>query len=139
MKADTEIDSEWESRMQNPDIPPILLALRSPAEHTARRRIWARGFTAGATKEYHHSIITRANQLVGILAKESSKRDIVDISKWIGCFTFDFMGDMVYVLSRSAKAPLTEKKYPCRFSGGFELMSETKDHEFKELMHKNLQ
>jgi len=110
-----------ESRMiPNPAIPPVLLAIRSPADHTARRRIWARGFTTGAIKEYQHSIIKRTNQLVGILSKESSKHGMVDISKWIGCFTFDFMGDMV-------------------FGGGFELMSETKDHEFKHLMHKNLQ
>lgn len=106
--------------LPNPDIPPVLLAIRSPAEHTARRRIWARAFTASAIKEYHQSIIKRADQLVGILSRESLRFGVVDISKWIGCFTFDFMGDMV-------------------FSGGFELMSETKDHEFKHLMHKNLQ
>lgn len=112
---------KWESRMlPNPEIPPILLALRSPAEHTARRRIWARAFTAGAIKEYQDSIVKRANQLVGVLSNEASRDATVDVSKWIGCFTFDFMGDMV-------------------FGGGFELMSETKDHEFKHLMHKNLQ
>ena len=81
--------------LPNPEIPPILLALRSPAEHTARRRIWARAFTAGAIKEYQDSIVKRANQLVGILSDEALRNNVVDVSKWIGCFTFDFMGDMV--------------------------------------------
>jgi len=113
--------AEWDARMlPNPDIPPVLIGLRSPAEHTARRRIWARAFTAASIKEYHQYIVKRANQLVEIIYRESEGQGVVDMSKWIGRFTFDFMGDMV-------------------FSGGFETMSETKDHDFMKLMHKNLE
>ncbi len=118
----------------------MLLALRSPTEHSARRRIWARAFTANAIKEYHHSIIKRANQLVNILSTESVKYDMVDISKWIGCFTFDFMGDMVFVSIPLAPHNCSnERIHEFRFSGGFETMSETRDHEFKYLMHRNFQ
>lgn len=132
---------EWDARVvPNPEIPPNLIALRSPAEHSTRRRTWARAFTANAIKEYHPSIIKRANQLVGILAEESSKYGKVDVSKWIGYFTFDFMGDMVCVsVSLNSLYDSYKRIRTFRFGGGFELMSETKDHEFQYLMHRNLE
>lgn len=90
----------WESRMlPNPAIPSSFIAVRSTEEHTARRRLWARGFTASAIKGYHLSLVKRANQLVDMLTQDISankdKQGVVDVAEWIGYFAFDFMGDMV--------------------------------------------
>ena len=76
-------------------MPPILLAIRDPHEHMARRRLWQRAFTTESVKEYEGTVVKRALQLVDLLASEAKKSEPVDLAKWIGYFTFDFMGDMV--------------------------------------------
>ena len=73
---------------------PQVIAIRPPAEHLARRRNWARAFTAGSVKDMHPKIVKRTAQLMDILEREAQKPS-VDIAKWIGYFTFDVMGDFV--------------------------------------------
>ena len=74
----------------NPEIPP-LGALRDPAEHAHRRRPWTRAFNSSALNEYQPKIALRVLQLVD---KLSNQKGVVNLSMWIGWFTYDFMSDM---------------------------------------------
>jgi cytochrome P450 len=63
-----------------------LLALRDPEEHSRRRRIWNRAFSASALKEYDVVIRNRLAQLVEILDDSSGKS--IDLSQWMGRFMY---------------------------------------------------
>ena len=76
--------------------PPVysLLTQRDPVEHARRRRPWNRAFSTAALKEYEPIVAKRVSQLVeGI----SQRKGVTDLAQWISFFTYDFMGDMVYV------------------------------------------
>ncbi|KAG7091750.1 hypothetical protein E1B28_008151 [Marasmius oreades] len=60
--------------------------------HAARRRIWNRGMSTESLREYEVIIARRANQLVEAL----QARDKIDLAKWLGYFTVDFMADMAF-------------------------------------------
>ena len=49
---------------------------------------------AECVRGYEPTIAKRSLQLVGELEKAAEKDEDVDLAKWIGYFTFDFMGDM---------------------------------------------
>ena len=92
--------TEFMSRMiPNPQIPPVLIAIRQNSAHAMRRKIWGRAFTASEIKGNHPSIVRRAAQLVEVIGNQlgDSKSGTVDMTEWISNFTFDFMGDMVFV------------------------------------------
>nr|AAX81444.1 high nitrogen upregulated cytochrome P450 monooxygenase 2 [Phanerodontia chrysosporium] len=83
----------WDGRFMYSPIPAMVGA-RDHAYHMQRRRPWNRAFSATALKEYEPLIYGRVHQLVSALADRQGQ--VVDIAKWIGYFTYDFMGDMVY-------------------------------------------
>ena len=96
--------------------PPIksLISTRTAAEHAKRRRPWTRAFSTAALKEYQPTIHKRGTQLAEGLAnsclgahgrkgrdigsKEEDTTSWTDLALWTGYFTYDFMGDLVYVL-----------------------------------------
>ncbi|KAJ6583187.1 cytochrome P450 [Mycena sp. CBHHK59/15] len=84
---------------QDPNAPLNLLVLQGEA-HANRRRIWNRGMSTEALKDYEAIIAKRAMQLLERIADVPG---FVDLSAWISYFSFDFMGDMA-------------------FGGGFELL-----------------
>ncbi|KAG6811738.1 hypothetical protein H0H92_006003 [Tricholoma furcatifolium] len=77
---------------RDPNAPQNLLAMRGPA-HMERRRIWSRGFTNASLAEYEDALIKRTESLVNKLALLSAP---VDLSRWLGLFSLDFMGDMAF-------------------------------------------
>ncbi|KAF8516666.1 cytochrome P450 [Gautieria morchelliformis] len=68
-----------------------ILHLTDPNEHTQRRRLWSNAFSTSALKGYQVLLARRVEQLVENL---ESRVGIVDLSRWISFFSFDFMGDL---------------------------------------------
>ncbi|KZT08061.1 cytochrome P450 [Laetiporus sulphureus 93-53] len=79
-----------------------LVGARDLQDHAEARRIWNRGFTMASVKRYEPLIIRRTSQLVDELKKQCTKDStgkpsaVVDVAKWVSCFSFDFMGDLVF-------------------------------------------
>ncbi|VDC00540.1 unnamed protein product [Peniophora sp. CBMAI 1063] len=98
----------WDNRSN----PVVLVGERDVEVHAHRRRTWARGLTASATKEYVPFIEKRARQLMerlgDAIVASGEKSGEVNLSAWLSYFATDFMGDMA-------------------FGGGFELMKEGGD------------
>ncbi|VDC02502.1 unnamed protein product [Peniophora sp. CBMAI 1063] len=97
--------------------PPTLIATRDVAEHAHRRKAWNRALSAAAVRDYEGTIATRSRQLVErwkalveaqTNEKATYKSALIDLSRWMGFFTADFMGDMA-------------------FGGGFELIRDGAD------------
>ncbi|KAJ7039626.1 cytochrome P450 [Mycena alexandri] len=84
----------WDGRMPENKKVRSLFALRDPEEHSRRRRIWNRAFSASALKDYDVVVRNRLAQLQEILADNSGKS--VDLSQWIARFTYDVMNDIVF-------------------------------------------
>ncbi|CAL1706398.1 unnamed protein product [Somion occarium] len=80
-------------RWMGPEPMDAMIMVRNPVEHHRRRRPWNRAFSTAALKEYEPLVAKRVNQLVGKIA---SDKGVVDIAKFIGYFTYDFMGDMAF-------------------------------------------
>ncbi|KIK52994.1 hypothetical protein GYMLUDRAFT_179526, partial [Collybiopsis luxurians FD-317 M1] len=91
----------------DPNAPGNLVTL-SGEKHAMRRRLWNRGMSNESLKEYEAIITKRALQLAAQLSKPENTT--ADLSKWLGFFTLDFMGDMA-------------------FGGGFETLIEGADRE----------
>ncbi|KAJ7080336.1 high nitrogen upregulated cytochrome P450 monooxygenase 2 [Mycena belliarum] len=85
-----------------------LLSLRGDA-HANRRRIWNRGMSMESLNGYETILVKRITQLVARLEGLAGPMP-VDMSKWLGYFTFDVMGDMA-------------------FGGGFEMVRDGRDKE----------
>jgi cytochrome P450 len=85
-----------------------LLTLRDSAIHAERRKLWNKGFSTSALKDYEEIVVNRGKQLVAIFEESAKKGEPVDMARFTGFFTFDFMGDMA-------------------FGGGFELMRDKGD------------
>ncbi|GJE99305.1 cytochrome P450 [Phanerochaete sordida] len=71
-----------------------LIGSRDPKEHQRRRRPWNRAFSGTALKEYNPMIQARVQELGDALA--ARRGQVVDLAEWIGFFTYDFMGDLVF-------------------------------------------
>ncbi|GAB7355616.1 hypothetical protein MBLNU459_g6340t1 [Dothideomycetes sp. NU459] len=69
-----------------------LLFFRDRATHDRRRRIWSPGFSDKALRGYEPRI-QRYNDLL-MAQIESSGGEPMDISKWLGFYSFDVMGDL---------------------------------------------
>ncbi|KAJ7074052.1 high nitrogen upregulated cytochrome P450 monooxygenase 2 [Mycena amicta] len=89
--------------------PPTIVSLVGDA-HTAKRRVWNRGMTASAIRDYDPLLAKRARQLIDHLDSQGARPDPVDLVFWFDLFALDLMGDLC-------------------FGGGFELMKEGKDKE----------
>ncbi|KAI0046133.1 cytochrome P450 [Auriscalpium vulgare] len=81
----------YEAR-QDPNAPQNLLVLTGKA-HAARRRLWNRGMSPEALREYERFLLRRATQL---FRKLEGQKETVDMAEWISFFAFDFMGDMAF-------------------------------------------
>ncbi|KAI0265038.1 high nitrogen upregulated cytochrome P450 monooxygenase 2 [Gloeopeniophorella convolvens] len=94
--------------------PTSLINTRDATDHSRRRKMWTRGFSTSALKEYEAFVFKRLRQLVikiDSLVQEAAneKREaLLDIASWFEFFSTDFMGDMA-------------------FGGGFELMDSNGD------------
>ncbi|KAF7312090.1 Protein kinase domain-containing protein [Mycena indigotica] len=86
--------SWWDGRMPENKNVRSLLALRDPEEHSRRRRIWNRAFSTIALKEYDSVVRNRLAQLGEALNENCGKT--VDLSQWLGRFTYDVMNDIVF-------------------------------------------
>ncbi|KAJ7164017.1 cytochrome P450 [Mycena crocata] len=84
----------WDGRMPENKTVRSLLSLRDPEEHSRRRRIWNRAFSASALKEYDLVVRNRLAQLVEILSDNNGTS--IDLSQWIGRFMYDVMNDIVF-------------------------------------------
>ncbi|KAL4247923.1 Cytochrome P450 superfamily protein [Abortiporus biennis] len=77
---------------RDPNAPGNLISMRGE-DHANRRRLWNRGMSTESLKHYEEVIANRAQQLVEQLQSSTGP---VDLARWIGFFTFDFMGDMAF-------------------------------------------
>ncbi|KAJ8468958.1 hypothetical protein ONZ45_g17054 [Pleurotus djamor] len=68
-----------------------LIGVQDVQEHARRRRPWSRGLSTTALKDYEGILMNRVRQLANYLAQQTGP---VDLSEWIGYFTYDFMSDM---------------------------------------------
>ncbi|CAK5277250.1 unnamed protein product [Mycena citricolor] len=94
----------------DPNLPTKSLILLRGEAHANRRRIWNRGLNSAAIASYEVTMGKRVSQLLERLEEESRSGQSVNFSKWMGYFTFDFMGDMA-------------------FGGGFEMLRDGGDRE----------
>ncbi|THU91373.1 cytochrome P450 [Dendrothele bispora CBS 962.96] len=94
-------------RQINQSIPQSVVVANSTTLHAKKRRLWNRGMSMQAIRDYEPSIVRRGRQLRDGLVKRSEEGS-VDLVKWINYFTFDFMSDMA-------------------FGGGSEMLREGKD------------
>ncbi|EJD02376.1 cytochrome P450 [Fomitiporia mediterranea MF3/22] len=107
-----------------PGTTPHVNALRDIDKHHERRKLWNHGFTSAAIKDYQPTVANRVLQLVEELGSGSrNEGDIngrsVDLSRWIGYFAYDFMGDLV-------------------FGGGFELMHRSGNNDFRPILEDTM-
>ncbi|KAF7322341.1 hypothetical protein HMN09_00011800 [Mycena chlorophos] len=84
--------------------PPTIVSLIGDA-HTSKRRVWNRGMTSPAIREYNVFLVKRTQQLIERLQNQTTS---VDIVFWLDLFALDLMGDL-------------------SFGGGFESMKEGRD------------
>ncbi|KAJ7153585.1 high nitrogen upregulated cytochrome P450 monooxygenase 2 [Mycena crocata] len=61
--------------------------------HAERRNRWALGFTSKALRETDEFLLPRVDRL---LRKVGEQEGVLDLGKWFGYFTFDFMGDLFF-------------------------------------------
>ncbi|CAK5277510.1 unnamed protein product [Mycena citricolor] len=92
----------------DPAVPAKSLLVLKGEAHANRRRIWNRGLNSASIAAYEVTLVKRVAQLLERLEEQSLSGSSVSISKWLGYFTFDFMGDMA-------------------FGGGFEMMRDRGD------------
>ncbi|KAH8797552.1 cytochrome P450 monooxygenase-like protein [Hyaloscypha sp. PMI_1271] len=67
---------------------------RSRVEHDKRRKIWDRGFSAKALREYEHRVTGFTDDLISQLTSRSGEP--VNVSRWMNYYAFDMMGDMAF-------------------------------------------
>ncbi|KAJ7662844.1 cytochrome P450 [Mycena polygramma] len=61
--------------------------------HAERRARWALAFTTKAIREADKFLLPRVDRLISKLGEQEGE---LDIGKWFGYFTFDFMGDLFF-------------------------------------------
>ncbi|KAJ7648640.1 high nitrogen upregulated cytochrome P450 monooxygenase 2 [Mycena polygramma] len=61
--------------------------------HAERRARWALAFTTKAIRESDKFLLPRVDRLIARLGEQEG---VLDIGKWFGYFTFDFMGDLFF-------------------------------------------
>ncbi|KAI0751746.1 high nitrogen upregulated cytochrome P450 monooxygenase 2 [Daedaleopsis nitida] len=83
----------WVSQVISFSNKPSLIAERNTHEHARKRKPWNRAFNSAALKGYEDIIAKRVSELADGLAKQKSE---VDLGKWIGWFSYDFMSDMAF-------------------------------------------
>ncbi|KAJ6630962.1 cytochrome P450 [Mycena sp. CBHHK59/15] len=84
----------WDGRMPENKTVRSILSLRNPEEHSRRRRIWNRAFSASALKEYDVVVKNRLVQFVEIINDNAGQS--IDLTQWMGWFMYDVMNDIVF-------------------------------------------
>ena len=67
---------------------------RDKPEHSRRRKVWDRGFTAKALKDYEPRVAGHTEELMQAI--EQRKGQPMDASLWFNYFSFDVMGDLSF-------------------------------------------
>ncbi|KAL0565135.1 hypothetical protein V5O48_016893 [Marasmius crinis-equi] len=73
---------------------PYSLIQAKGEDRINRRRVWSRGFTTEAMKEYQEIVVKKAAQLGEALSARSGSE--VDLLEWLNFFSFDFMAEMMF-------------------------------------------
>ncbi|KAL5359064.1 cytochrome P450 [Aspergillus floccosus] len=68
--------------------------MRDPAEHAARRRVWARAFSDPLLRGYEARVREYQQRLVERLA--DMRGQAVDARKWVNLYSFDVMGALTF-------------------------------------------
>ncbi|KAK1236279.1 hypothetical protein PQX77_000483 [Marasmius sp. AFHP31] len=93
--------------------PYSLIALKGEARND-RRRVWSRGFTSEAIKEYQEIVVKKGALLgEGLVARSNSE---VDLLQWLNCFSY------VFILSSIVLSVLKRLMYFRRFDFMAEMM-----------------
>ncbi|KAJ7097746.1 cytochrome P450 [Mycena belliarum] len=95
-----------------------LINSRDLTLHAAARKAWTRAFSPAAIRGYEPILIRRVAQLAEALAGKG-EGGVVDLSRWLSFFAFDFMGDLA-------------------FGGGFELMRDGDSEGLWHIMERGL-
>ncbi|KAL1954913.1 hypothetical protein VTO42DRAFT_451 [Malbranchea cinnamomea] len=69
---------------------------RDKAFHAKRRRLWDRGFSMKALKEYEPRVVSHCAELLSQFSALAAKGEPVEIPRWVDYFSFDVMGDLVF-------------------------------------------
>lgn len=80
----------------NPAAPHALIGIRIPSEHARRRKAWQTAFSSENQKNYHLIIERRGLQLAECFEKIARSGETVDLARWVGRFTYDFMMDLIF-------------------------------------------
>ncbi|ESK88155.1 cytochrome p450 [Moniliophthora roreri MCA 2997] len=91
--------------------------------HTARRRMWNRGMSSESLREYEDIIYRHATQLVEGLASRSQ----VDLGRWLGYFSIDFMADMAFGAGNSGPQMLLNGQDKHGLIGLIEIAAKTSE------------
>ncbi|PYH91424.1 cytochrome p450 monooxygenase [Aspergillus ellipticus CBS 707.79] len=67
---------------------------RDPVEHARRRKVWDRGFSAKALRDYEPRVAHYTDQLLAHL--EETKGKPINMSDWFSFYSFDVMGDLAF-------------------------------------------
>ncbi|RPD52781.1 cytochrome P450 [Lentinus tigrinus ALCF2SS1-7] len=70
-----------------------MVAIQDTDVHLRRRKLWQRGMSPSAIKEYEHFIARRARQLLDRMGEQKGE---ITIGNWFNYFTYDFMSDMAF-------------------------------------------
>ncbi|KAK4550276.1 hypothetical protein LTR36_003243 [Oleoguttula mirabilis] len=68
--------------------------IRNKPEHTSRRKVWDRGFSSKALRDYEPRVQKYAEQLLGQL--DARVGQSVNVTDWFNFYSFDVMGDLAF-------------------------------------------
>ncbi|KIJ45954.1 hypothetical protein M422DRAFT_778700 [Sphaerobolus stellatus SS14] len=71
-----------------------VIGIIDPEEHAQRRKIWDRGLNISAVHGYTDALSKQVHQLLEVL--EIREGIPFDLSGWLSCLSFDFMGDLAF-------------------------------------------
>ncbi|ETS81741.1 hypothetical protein PFICI_06743 [Pestalotiopsis fici W106-1] len=71
-----------------------LQMIRNKPDHIKRRRVWDRGFSANALRQYEPRVQNYTNQLMEQLSKRENTP--VNVTDWFNFYSFDVMGDLAW-------------------------------------------
>ncbi|PWY70995.1 benzoate 4-monooxygenase cytochrome P450 [Aspergillus heteromorphus CBS 117.55] len=67
---------------------------RDPVEHAQRRKVWERGFTSKALRDYEPRVARYADQLLAHIDETQGKP--INVSDWFSFYSFDVLGDLAF-------------------------------------------
>ncbi|KAI0030260.1 cytochrome P450 [Vararia minispora EC-137] len=73
-----------------------LFFMKSRAEHSKRRKIWAPAFAQSNLPTFRQAIHRRTFQLMQVIQERCDTRGVVNLGEAIGHWTYDIMGDVTF-------------------------------------------